>query len=235
MRERSLLWAAVVMAAAALLAVVVLALDRQDGSASHNVVTGTPGTRLSQPQPQPQERPAQPMAAAPLPPDEALFWRLIEETRRAGDNDTARQHQLLKDRLTELSPQAIVQFERTRDQFDVLAYTWRMWGAAATIEDGCSDDCFRDFRAYVISLGRGAYERAVRNPDSLATVARDAESGDWENADDVAPDAYASVTGNDFPLDDTDLAGAPAGARLSFDEAALRRRYPRLAARFRSF
>jgi hypothetical protein len=66
------------------------------------------------------------------------------------------------------------------------------------IEDGCSDDCFRDFRGYVISLGRGPYERALANPDSLASVAQDAEAGDWENADNVAPDAYSSVTGGDF-------------------------------------
>ena len=88
-----------------------------------------------------------------------------------------------------------------------------MWGAASVIEDGCSDDCFRDFRAYVISLGRGPYERALRNPDSLASVAQDAEAGDWENADDVAPDAYSSVTGNDFPYDHSDLSGQPPAGR----------------------
>jgi Protein of unknown function (DUF4240) len=101
------------------------------------------------------------------------------------------------------------------------------------IEDGCSDDCFRDFRAYVISLGRSAYERALREPDSLASVAQDAETGDWENADNVAPDAYSSVTGQDFPLDDSDLSGPPAGRPISLDGASLRHRYPRLATRFR--
>jgi hypothetical protein len=163
--------------------------------------------------------PLETTAAQPQPAD-AGFWRLMDETRHAAGNDTGRQSELLKDRLTRLSP-------------DQRAYTWKMWGAAATIEDGCSDDCFRDFRAYVISLGRGPYEHALRNPDSLASIARDAESGDWENADNVAPDAYASVTGNDFPLDDSDLSGRPAGRPISLSESDLRRRYPRLAARFR--
>jgi hypothetical protein len=173
------------------------------------------------------------IAAPPPPPADAGFWRLMEQTRSAAGNDTGRQSELLKDRLTHLSPQAIVAFDRTRHRLDQRAYTWKMWGAAATIEDGCSDDCFRDFRAYVISLGRGPYERALRDPDSLASVARDAESGDWENADNVAPDAYASVTGSDFPLDDSDLSGPPAGRPLSLDGRALQRLYPRLAARFR--
>jgi uncharacterized protein DUF4240 len=168
-------------------------------------------------------------------PTEATFWRLIGETRSAAGNDTGRQSQLLKDRLTELSPAAIIAFARMRSSLDRRAYTWSLWGAATVIEDGCSDDCFRDFRAYVISLGQGPYERALRNPDSLASVAQNAEAGDWENADNVAPDAYSSVTGNDFPLDDSDLSGPLSGRPLNLSaRAGLAHRYPRLAARFRN-
>jgi hypothetical protein len=166
---------------------------------------------------------------------EAAFWRLISETRSAADNDTGKQSELLKEGLTNLSPQAIVRFARIRQRMDERAFTWDIWGAASVIEDGCSDDCFRDFRGYVISLGQGAYENALANPDSLASVVQDAESGDWENADDVAPDAYAGVTGGgDFPLADSDPSGQPRGT--PFDEnntASLALRYPRLAARFR--
>jgi Protein of unknown function (DUF4240) len=172
------------------------------------------------------------VARMPGRADDARFWRLIDETRAAAGRDTSRQSELLKERLTRLPPHAIVELARTRRRLDRRAYTWSLWGAAAIIEDGCSDDCFRDFRSYVISLGRGPYERALRDPDSLASVAQDAESGDWENADDVAPDVYSSVTGHDFPLDDSDLSGTPAGTPLVLDRAALIRRYPQLAARF---
>jgi hypothetical protein len=141
---------------------------------------------------------------------------------------------LLKERLTQLSPQAIIAFAQIRHSLDERAYTWDIWGAATVIEDGCSDDCFRDFRGYLISLGRGPYENALSDPDSLASVAQDAETGDWENADNVAADAYSSVTGRDFPLDDSDLSGQPRGTPFDGnDTAALARRYPRLAARFR--
>ena len=102
------------------------------------------------------------------------------------------------------------------------------------IEDGCSDDCFRDFRSYLISLGGEAYETALRDPDALAPVVEDAETGDWENADSVAGDAYESALGEDIPADDSDLSGDPRGEPWD-DEAqeALVQRYPRLAARFR--
>jgi hypothetical protein len=172
--------------------------------------------------------------AAPAQLDEAAFWQLMAETRSAAGNDTGRQTQLLEERLTHFSPQAIVEFARIRRQLDRRAYTSSLWAAAYVIEDGCSDDCFRDFRGYLISLGRGPYESALKNPDSLAPVVQDAEKGNWENADNVAPDAYSSVTSDDFPLDDSDLSGKPRGAPFNENKgAALARRYPRLAARFR--
>jgi hypothetical protein len=166
--------------------------------------------------------------------DEAGFWRLIEETRHAAGNDTGEQSSLLEERLSKLPPRAIVDFARIRHRFDQRAYTWSMWGAAYVIEDGCSDDCFRDFRGYVISLGRDPYEKSLSDPDSLASVAEDAETGDWENADNVAPDAYSSATGNDFPGDDSDLSGSPRGTPFNTDDGdGLVHRYPELAARFR--
>jgi len=165
---------------------------------------------------------------------ETAFWQLIADTRHAAGNDSGEQSSLLEERLRKLSPRAIVDFARIRKRLDARAYTWSLWGAAYVIEDGCSDDCFRDFRGYVISLGRDAYEKALTDPDSLASVAEDAETGDWENADNVAPDAYSGVTGNDFPGDDSDLSGSPRGTPLDEDdEGGLARRYPKLAARFR--
>jgi hypothetical protein len=194
--------------------------------------TGDEPDEASEPAPQTPGGGAAKVASGQL--DEAAFWPLIAQTRSAAGNDTGRQSELLKERLSKLSPQAIIDFARIRQRLDRRAYTWNLWGAAYVIEDGCSDDCFRDFRVYVISLGRGPYQRAMSNPDSLASVAQDAETGSWENADNVAPDAYSSATGGDYPLDDSDLSGRPRGKPFNENNmAALIRRYPRLAARFR--
>jgi hypothetical protein len=221
--------------AAALMASVALGL-----------ATGCGGTSNPQSAAVPAGAPASPVArtatdttavaldASPARLDEAAFWQLIAETRSAAGNDTSGQSELLKERLTRLPPRAIIDFAQIRHLLDRRAYTYDLWGAAFVIEDGCSDDCFRDFRSYVISLGREPYENALRSPDSLASVAQNAETGDWENADNVAPDAYSSVTGSDFPLDDSDLSGRPAGTQFNEgDVSGLFRRYPRLAARFR--
>jgi hypothetical protein len=228
MSDRSLLRASLAISVAALAAVVFLLLDGRGGVTSRSAVERTPAST-------PATRAAVETtpASTPAPPRESQFWQLTDDARRAGGNDTSQRTEVLKERLTHLPPQAIVDFARERHRLDRRAYTWKLWGAAAVIEDGCSDDCFRDFRAYLISLGRGPYEQALRDPDSLASVVQDAETGDWENADNVAPDAYSSVTGNDFPLDDSDLSGSPAGTPLNLDAASMRRLYPRLAARFR--
>jgi hypothetical protein len=166
--------------------------------------------------------------------DEAAFWALNDETRQAGGGDTERQSGLLEERLTELPAQQIAEFGRIYHDIDQRAYTWDLWGAAYVIEDGCSDDCFRDFRAYLISLGHGAYSAALRDPDSIAPVVEDAEAGDWENADDVAPDAYEEVAGEDIPSGDSDVSGKPRGEPWDDEQQdELVRRYPGLAARFR--
>jgi Protein of unknown function (DUF4240) len=175
---------------------------------------------------------ATPPAVAAM--DQEMFWRLIADTRAAADSDTGRQSQMLDERLRRLPPRQIADFERIRRTLDRRAYTWELWGAAYVVEDGCSDDCFRDFRAYLIALGRGPYETALREPDALATTVQDAETGDWENADDVAPDAYQSVTGEDISGDSSDLSGDPRGTPWDDDHAELLvQRYPRLAAKFR--
>jgi len=186
--------------------------------------------------------PAAPVAASPdasapatrAAMDQARFWGLVTDSRTAADNDTGRQSELLEERLRRLEPAQIAGFERIRHRLDRRAYTWDLWGAAYVIEDGCSDDCFRDFRAYLISLGPRVYEAALRNPDSLAPVVQDAETGDWENADDVAPDAYESVAGEDIPTGSSDLSGPPRGTQWDDDQVEqLIQRYPGLADRFR--
>jgi Protein of unknown function (DUF4240) len=178
-------------------------------------------------QPTRQAQPAQHLG-------EPQFWRLVEDARREAGGDTERQSQLLAARLERLPAQQIADFGAIRHRLDRRAYTWELWGAAYVIDDGCSDDCFRDFRGYLISLGRGAYEAALKDPDSLAQVVQDAETGDWENADDVAPDAYQDVAGQDIPSGDSDLSGRPRGEEWDDEQQdALVQRFPALAARFR--
>jgi hypothetical protein len=198
------------------IAVIVASLGRGPSSADG----AGPAGHVSQP-------------ASP-PSRDAPFWDVMDKARQESPGNTGAQASLLEERLSKLPARSIVQSEQTMKRLDRGLYTWDVWGAAYVIEDGCSKDCFRDFRRYIIYLGPDAYKKATTNPDSLAPIVQDAETGDWENADDVAPDAYASATGNDFPGDSSDLSGTPRGTPFNEnDMGALQRRYPRLFARFR--
>jgi hypothetical protein len=195
--------------------------------------TGTPETQTGTPPTQTGTPPTQPVTP-PTQPVTDPFWNLISETRRAAGKDTGTQSELLRDRLSKLSPPEILAFERWWRALDRRLYTWQVWGAAFVIQDGCSDDCFRDFRAYVISLGPDAFRVATKSPDALAPIVSDDETGDWEGAKDMAPDAFSMATDGDFPLDTSDLSGTPRGVPWSDNQGQdLIRRYPRLASRFR--
>jgi Protein of unknown function (DUF4240) len=211
----------------AVVALIALALLAGCGSDAERVSAPAPASS--------PDAAAGPDAAVGAPKmDDTGFWQLIADTRAAAGNETDGQSDLLEQRLRHLPPAQIAEFERIRQRRDRRAYTYELWGAAYVIEDGCSDDCFRDFRGYLISLGRGPYEAALRNPDSLASVAQDAETGNWENADDVAPDAYESVADEDIPTGDSEPSGDPRGTPWDDEQTEqLVQRYPRLAARFR--
>ena len=45
-----------------------------------------------------------------------------------------------------------------------------LWTAASLMCDGCSDDGFTDFRAWLIAQGKDAYMSALADPDSLAEL-----------------------------------------------------------------
>jgi Protein of unknown function (DUF4240) len=219
------------LAAVAVVALVAIALvTAYDGTTRRPEALGPPRAPVAPPAP--------PAAAAPSAArahvDEAGFWGIVERSRADAGGDTGRQTQLLEERLARMPASAIADFGALRRRLDERAYRWDLWGAANVIEDGCSDDCFRDFRAYLIALGRPAYEAALRDPDSLAGVVQDAETGDWENADEVASEAYEDVTGEDLPAGDSEPSGEPRGRPWDDgQEDELVRRYPRLAARFR--
>jgi Protein of unknown function (DUF4240) len=160
--------------------------------------------------------------APPAPMTPAAFWSLIGDTRGEAGASTERQSELLDGRLEKLPDSQQKRFDAIRHGLDQRAYTWDVWGAAYVIEDGCSDDCFQDFRMYLISLGRDRYEAALRDPDSLASLIQDPEAGQWEAALDAGPGNFADLSGNPRgePWDDEHVE-------------ELLQRYPALAERFR--
>jgi hypothetical protein len=145
----------------------------------------------------------------------AVFWKIIETSRRLASNDLEEQCQILMALLYGLTPSEIVQFDEYFGQHLDRACTWDLWGAAYIIGDGCSDDGFMDFRAWLIAKGKKAYENALRDPETLLRVINAADgNGQFEGFQYVAMEVWERKTGKSrdhFPTHEqhVDVKGEP--------------------------
>jgi hypothetical protein len=163
------------------------------------------------------------------------FWKIIESSRHGMEPDSAdgnmeRQLDVLRRHLLELPPGEIVAFRDHLLECMHAAFQWDLWGAAYIIGDGCSDDGFTDFRGWLISMGKGIFERALADAESLVDVA-DApgvEDVFFEEFLNVPAHAYEEVTGRDIPEYTGHFPSEPAGKRWSEEGGELKRRFPRL-------
>jgi len=89
---------------------------------------------------------------------------------KADDTFAARARGLAAD-LRELEIDEIRAFDAAVAAQRERADTAALSDAAFAPGGGCGDDGFTDFRSWLISMGREAFERALRDPDSLGSVA----------------------------------------------------------------
>ncbi|MFC5144088.1 DUF4240 domain-containing protein [Streptomyces aureoversilis] len=170
--------------------------------------------------------------------DETEFWELIDTTREAAEGDAEDQADLLVERLMQLDPERVVDFARHFESRYNRAYLWDLWGAAAVMLNGASDDVFDYFRCWLIGQGREVFEGAMHDPDRLAELLEDFDEevdGDGEDLGYAADEAYEQLTGAETPdLGLPDQPAEPLGTPIDpEDEAALAERFPALWERFR--
>ena len=180
------------------------------------------------------------------------FWALVQQTLRDAESVQGPRRGLLRRRtplrpgerhveallrrLAGLPDDDLVAFQGHLDALRDAALRWDLWGAGYLACAGMGDDAFTDFRTWLVSQGRAAYERVLADPDALVDVApRDLEErvGDAELWGYVALEVWDSRHEQDMPRPAFAGATEPAGEPFPEDDDALRRRYPRLAARQR--
>src|SRR5262249_51849277 len=170
------------------------------------------------------------------------FWEHIRATRRL-DSETHAER--LVRRLAKLPGKDILDFDHWWDVALAEAYHWNLWGAAYLINGGCSDDGFEYFRRWLILQGRDVFQAAVKKPDSLADVIDpDEEFFECEcypamtawfaatktEQDDLGYAAWNAACKNRYPKPPK---ARGMGREWDFDDdAAVRRRFPRLAAMY---
>ncbi len=157
------------------------------------------------------------------------FWKLVEDAESG--RGPYEQAEVIQAELAKRSPEEIVEFERHVRELQASSYTWDLWGAAYLINGGCSDDGFEYFRGWLIAQGRSVFENAVAAPDSLADLPDLEEDVECEEMLYVAFSAYQSATGTEIPSVPIKLPDLGEGWDFD-DDAEMKKRYPKLFAKF---
>lgn len=132
-----------------------------------------------------------------MPPDR--FWSIIKQVRQSSFGNYDKLQNDLTEKLKKLSTQEIVAFDNTFRMLRGKAYHWDLWAAAYIINGGCSDDCFSDFRGYLIGCGEEIYKGALKDAETLAEHKQLFNDGDWEGLSYVADEVFMQLTGEGLP------------------------------------
>ena len=165
--------------------------------------------------------------------NEEQFWSIVEESRCAIDTDIRDgnmelQKRRLESLLRDRRPAEVLAF---RDIFQALmARSWDfdLLGIAYILGKGCGDDHFDSFRAWLISMGRSAYETALASPESVEPMASAPGVEDifFEEFMYVPGQVYAQATGKEAP--NPDAPKAACSGRPWQSESELEQRFPDL-------
>ena len=158
------------------------------------------------------------------------FWSILESVHRGSGPHIDKRFELLEIALGKLSLAEVQSFHAHFIGSLDRAYTWGLWGAAYVIGGGCSDDGFWDFRSTLITCGRKIFERALKNPDSLADLPfKLGDSLQVEGIQYIAGKVAVRL-GGDVPGRSKLHPKEPLGER--WDETQLARLYPRLTKKY---
>ncbi|GAA2365053.1 DUF4240 domain-containing protein [Dactylosporangium salmoneum] len=176
--------------------------------------------------------------------DRDEFWAIVDRAREGVDDTRTGEGAeevagRVGHRLTELGREAAVAFQVRYDALGPESYDWNLWGAAYLVKGGCSDDAFDYFRGWLVAQGRSTWERALRDPDTLAELGMDPDD-DFLECEDMlyvgraaferVEDFYAAVDAARAELPAATFNGPLLGDEFDHDDTGeVRARYPRLA------
>jgi hypothetical protein len=157
------------------------------------------------------------------------FWTIVDKVHRASKGDFDKKCELLEAELRKHPLAEVQSFDVHFTECLDKAYTWEVWAAAYIIGGGCGDDGFSDFRSNLISMGRETFERALANPETLASVASEDDDLQSEGYQYVAGTA-AEALGGDLLARAHPHPKHPSGKK--WDEEKVAEIYPKLAKKF---
>lgn len=158
------------------------------------------------------------------------FWKIIEFTKSKSLGDYEKQQSELEKELLKLTSKEVLEFDNMFRTLRGEIYNWSFGAAAYIINGGCSDDCFSDFRDWLIGQGKSIFESAIQDIETLSEL-NETNDGDWEGLSYIPTDIYEKKTGSDMPLgiqENLEITGE----EWEEDKNNLKNKYPKLWTKF---
>ena len=164
--------------------------------------------------------------------EENQFWGIIAKTKKNSGGNYEKQQAELNKELSKLTAIEILEFDNKFRTLRGQAYKWELWAGAYIMNGGCSDDCFSDFRGWLIGRGQEVYENAMRDVETLVEINHDMDNDDWEGLSYVPRDVYEKKTGGkDMPAGIQETFEI-SGEEWEEDDSELKAKYPKLHAKW---
>lgn len=162
--------------------------------------------------------------------DEALFWDIVE-TGLSDGAPIADRIDAITDRLALFKPATIKAFQKQLLARLAESYRSDVWALAYLLQDGCSDDAFHAFRAWLILRGRAVFAAALTDPDGFDVALHTGPTDGAAALIEAAPIAHDMRAGKPMP--------PPARKRLKLggpdlDESEFATALPTIAAKTRT-
>jgi hypothetical protein len=158
------------------------------------------------------------------------FWEVIDSAQEAAMFVRAGLPESLRDQLMESPEEDVLDFIRHFHDCRIEAYRWEVWAVAWIAGGGASEEDFSDFRDWLITLGREAFDATLHDSESILDHADPVELQNPFDGDigRVAFDVYRELTGaSDVPEGALrPLPREPGGRK--FEPEDLPRRFPEL-------
>ena len=172
------------------------------------------------------------IAEKPIPQkiNEAVFWEIIAKSRTQATS-VAEQIEILTTELEKFSAPQIKRFQRLLDEKLAELNDWDVWALAFLAQDGCADDAFLEFRAWMILQGQEIFRASIQNiRDVIASVPSGVQS-EGGGLLGVAAVAYEARAGQPLPITKRKISRMQGNP---WHEEELASRYPEVFAHYRA-
>jgi Protein of unknown function (DUF4240) len=164
--------------------------------------------------------------------DDADFWKLIEKSFKNADGDYNKQKTSLTKLLKKEEIKDIVRFNNKFFSLMDIANENRLFSAVSLVHPDCGDDCFIDFRVWLIGQGKETFFKVLGNPDELSKLSL-SEEAVYNGLQFCADDAFKYLIDEHVPLS-LKIASEPRGTDFSKDKALQQKMFPSLWEKYSS-